>query len=237
VTDPSLISCLTVTRGHLFPTRFAIDGYRRQTYANRELVLLCDRPAADLRAYVDSLGDPSIRFIQAEPGTLGELRNASIAAARGELVAQWDDDDLYHPQRLELQALALAENPHAAAHFLSRWFLWWPARRLLAVSARRVWEGSMLARRTLLPAYPSLSLEEDSAFVRMLFAAHPNIQSDVPEVYCYVIHGGNSWNETHFEGMFSRATQRFDGEAYDIQLSLLARVLPMHDYDRARTLA
>ena len=185
MTDPPLISCLMVTHGHLFPARFAIQTYLRQTYAARELVIVCDSPAAELRAHVEALGDSSIRFVQVRRGTLGELRNASLEAARGELVAQWDDDDLYHPQRLELQARALAEAPGAAAHFLSRWFLWWPARRLLALSAQRVWEGSMLARRTRLPSYPSASLGEDSPFVRTLFAAHPNVQSDVPEVYCY----------------------------------------------------
>ena len=237
MTDTPLISCLMVTRGHLFPARFAIQTYLRQTYAPRELVIVCDSAAAELRAHVEALGDSSIRFVDTRPGTLGELRNASLDAARGELVAQWDDDDLYHPQRLELQASALAGAPGAAAHFLSRWFLWWPARRQLAVSAQRVWEGSMLARRTRLPSYPSASLGEDSVFVRTLFAAHPNVQSDVPEVYCYVVHGGNSWDVAHFEEMFSRATRRFEGDAYDVQLSLLARVLPVHEYAQAMTQA
>ena len=226
-----------VTRGLLFPARFAILCYLRQTYAPRELVVLCDRPATELRNHIESLNDPTIRFVEAETGTLGELRNASLAAARGELVAQWDDDDLCHPQRLELQAKALAEKPDAAAHFLSRWFLWWPERRLLALSARRLWEGSMVARRALLPSYPPLSLEEDSALVRTLYEAHPLFESDVPEVYCYVIHGGNSWDEPHFEEMFSRATHRFEGDTYQAQLALLARVLPVDDYERARTLA
>jgi glycosyltransferase involved in cell wall biosynthesis len=237
VTDPPLISCLMVTRGHLFPTRFAIECYRRQTYAARELIVVCDRPAAELRAHIDSLGDSSINFVRAPTGTLGELRNASVAAASGTLVAQWDDDDLYHPQRLELQAMGLAAAPAAAAHFLSRWFLWWPERGLLGVSGRRIWEGSMLARRDLLPPYRSQNLSEDSVLVRELSEAHPLVEADAPEVYCYVIHGGNSWDEAHFEETFRRASRRFDGDAYDIQLSLLARVLPIREYEQARTLA
>ena len=35
--------------------------------------------------------------------TLGELRNFSVQLARYPLVCQWDDDDLYHPRRLETQ--------------------------------------------------------------------------------------------------------------------------------------
>jgi glycosyltransferase involved in cell wall biosynthesis len=228
-----LISCLMVTRGGIVPARFAIEAYRRQTYSPRELVIVCDQAATALRSHIDTVGDPSIRFVEAATSTLGDLRNASIAAASGELVAQWDDDDLYHPQRLELQAIALASAPHAAAHFLSRWFLWWPTRRLLAVSARRIWEGTMLARRSLLPPYPSLSRGEDSIVVKRLFASHPNVESDVPEVYCYVVHGRNCWDEGHFDELFRCATRRFEGEAYDVQLSLLARVLPVHAYAQA----
>jgi glycosyltransferase involved in cell wall biosynthesis len=237
VTESPLVSCLMVTRGDLFPARFAIHCYLRQTYRPRELVVLCDRPAAELRAHIDTLGDPSIRFVEAEPGPLGELRNASLAAARGELVAQWDDDDLYHPRRLELQAGGLAGNAHAAAHFLSRWLLWWPARRLLAMSGRRLWEGSMVARRALLPAYPPLGLEEDSALVLALFHAHPCIESDVPALYCYVVHGGNAWDEAHFEEMFGRATRRFEGDEYSALLAQLAEALPVLEYEQARTRA
>ena len=45
---PPLISCLMLTRGRLVPTRFAIDCYRRQTWPNRELVIVCDDPDSEL---------------------------------------------------------------------------------------------------------------------------------------------------------------------------------------------
>ncbi|MGI4936004.1 MAG: hypothetical protein ACRYF5_04550, partial [Janthinobacterium lividum] len=35
-----LISCVMVSRGHRYPAAFAIDCYRRQTYANRELIIV-----------------------------------------------------------------------------------------------------------------------------------------------------------------------------------------------------
>ena len=40
-----LISCLMVTRGRRALLEFAIDGFARQTYPNRELVIVCDSPA------------------------------------------------------------------------------------------------------------------------------------------------------------------------------------------------
>ena len=97
-----LISCLMVTlpvETRAAGRRRAIADYRRQSYPHRELVLVMDRgdPAshAALRAEVAALGDASISVVALDDTlTLGALRNASVAAARGQLLCQWDDDDL-----------------------------------------------------------------------------------------------------------------------------------------------
>ena len=164
-----LISCLMITRGDEFPARFAIECFHRQSYENRELVILCDRPGSAIGALAARLGDPGIRYIETARATLGELRNTSVAHARGSLLCQWDDDDLHHPQRLALQAAAL-KIADAEASFLGRWHLWWPARRRLAISSRRVWEGSMLVKRGSLPIYPALPIGEDGQVVRFMRA-------------------------------------------------------------------
>ena len=86
-----------VTRGGLAPARFAIECYQQQTYANRELVIVSDTVSDALAAHIDRLGDASIRIITTPPAPLGTLRNISVKAAHGPIIAQWDDDDLYHP--------------------------------------------------------------------------------------------------------------------------------------------
>src|SRR5688572_27292639 len=141
--DPPLISCLMLTRGRLVPTRFSIDCYRRQTWPNRELVVVCDDPDSELPWYIATLGDPTIRYVLTDPDVIGALRNVTVDASQGTFLSVWDDDDLYHPERLEFQYAALTAN-RAAAHFLSRWLIWWPARRQFVLSKRRYWEGSML---------------------------------------------------------------------------------------------
>jgi glycosyltransferase involved in cell wall biosynthesis len=107
-----MISCLTVTREARFASlEFAVADFARQTWAERELVIVHDGGEAfdaKLRALAAS-HDGAAVAVHREPAgqTLGELRNASVDAARGETVCQWDDDDRYHPRRLELQFAAM----------------------------------------------------------------------------------------------------------------------------------
>jgi glycosyltransferase involved in cell wall biosynthesis len=227
-----LISCLMVTRGALEPARFAIQCYRQQSYANRELVILCDRPASAIADHVAALGDPSIRYVEMAPATLGELRNGSVAHARGALLCQWDDDDLYHPQRLALQAAAL-KTADAEASFLARWQIWWPARRRLAVSSRRIWEGSMLVKRGALPIYPAQRIGEDREVVALMRARQRLVLVDQPLAYCYIVHGANSCGEAHFERLFANASHDGGDPLYEGELARLQAAMPIDDYAEA----
>lgn len=224
-----LVSCLMVSRGGIFPARFAIDAFLRQTYSQRELVMICDTRDAPLEHYVEALGDDRIRFVATEPATLGELRNRSIAEAKGDIVAQWDDDDLCHPDRLAIQVAAL-RNGKAQAVFLLRWLMWWPARRWLAISGQRIWEGSMLARREAVPDYPALFRAEDTAMVTELRAAHSIQAIDAPHAYCYIAHGGNTWNAAHMEMLFCGATEIVPDADYERALDELGKSFAFSDW-------
>jgi glycosyltransferase involved in cell wall biosynthesis len=223
------ISCLMVTKGELFPARFAVQCYRRQTYPNRELVVVCDRPDNEVKRWIEHINDPTIRYIETGKAVLGALRNISVAAAEGELVCQWDDDDLYHPRRLGFQYMQLARSGKAA-HFLSRWIIWWPKRRLIGISNERIWEGSMLVRKDLLPTYPEQALSEDTHVVVGLCRKHKIEVSRKPSLYCYIVHGNNSWHTQHFETMFKMADRIVRAERYQSQVDELAKVMPVKAY-------
>ncbi|CAN5182615.1 hypothetical protein BH09PSE3_BH09PSE3_22920 [soil metagenome] len=224
-----LISCLMVTRGGKFPAMFAIECYRRQTWQNRELVIVCDKPDAPIKTLVAELADPSIRYVDAHSASLGELRNTSVAHARGDLLCQWDDDDLYHPQRIEFMAGALIEHGVSAV-FLQRWLIWWPARRQLAVSGSRTWEGSMIVDRAILPTYPAQALAEDNITIARLCSLHPTLLIDRAALYCYIVHGANSYEDRHFETMVKWASTVIPDERYDGELQALASSFPLSDY-------
>lgn len=221
-----LVSCLMVSRGATWPALKAIECYRQQSYANRELVIVsanCDRKLAKL---VAEIGDPSIRYYQVEDRTLGELRNCSVARAKGEFLCQWDDDDIYHSDRLALQMAAIASTG-ANGCYLSRLLLWWPERELLRVSSERSWEGSMVAHRSVVPIFPAMAREEDLYVVDRIGKLHEVVQIDYPFGYCYVVHDCNVNDAAHFERVFFRNTALDKCPTYHDALSLVGSILPL----------
>lgn len=107
------ISCTTVTLGRVPLIKKSIDCYRAQTYKNKEMIILSQGKAEDnaqIEAYIRSLGRDDIKLYTTREDTcLGAMRNLSVELATGEVVCQWDDDDLYHPYRLVTQYNALRE--------------------------------------------------------------------------------------------------------------------------------
>jgi hypothetical protein len=102
------ISCLTVALDRLVLLKEAIHCYCRQTYPNKELIIVTNGDSRYRQAigdYISWLGRNDIRLVCA--GKAGEdlsaLRNVSLDAARGTIMCQWNNGDLNHPQRLERQ--------------------------------------------------------------------------------------------------------------------------------------
>lgn len=226
-----LVSCLMVSRGRVMPAAFAIQCYRRQTYANRELVVVTANPDTRLRHFIAQLEDPTIRFFEVEPQPLGSLRNAAIAEAKGELVCHWDDDDLSHPQRLSCQIAGMMQTESEAC-FVERLLLWWPKRRSLRLSSVRRWEGSMVVQRDVLPPYPPLEREEDTAVVDILAQERKVALIEMPNAYCYVAHGHNTSGEEHLEKLLHRSIPLPGNPTYDAAVSQLSGFFPLQAYTR-----
>lgn len=194
-----LVSCLMVTRDRLHLVRRAVHCFQQQSYARRELVVVSDADDGT-KEFVTELADARVRHLAAPNSglTLGELRNFGVNSAAGEFVAQWDDDDWYHPDRLAVQLLTL-EQENAEICLLERWTLAWPERKQYVLSKRRPWEGSMVARKERLPTYPALRRGEDSVFVEECRQRDLRIcLLDRPDLYIYVIHGRNTYPAEHF---------------------------------------
>lgn len=200
-----LVSCLCVTRGGA-DLLAAARLWSMQTYARKELIVVHQSSEADIRSALSGLAH--VVTVPAPPeATLGELRNLALDAATGEWVAQWDDDDMHMPTRLERQ-LAGAKAWRAEACFLSRWFMHDVLNGAVYLSGKRCWEGSMVARKAALAgmSYAPLARAEDSAFVSELVHAYPVVMLDAPELYVYRYHGRNAWDRGHWERLFARAT-------------------------------
>jgi glycosyltransferase involved in cell wall biosynthesis len=127
-----MISCLCITRGDR-PEMLseAVSDFVRQTFSDRELVILHDGDdtiQGAVRAIAAARAGASIRIERVPPGpSLGELRNIAIARAHGEWICQWDDDDRYHPERLRLQ-WEHAQSEQAAVNYLVDHLHWFSTR-------------------------------------------------------------------------------------------------------------
>jgi glycosyltransferase involved in cell wall biosynthesis len=102
-----LVSCIMPTKNRREFVPKAIEYFLRQTYPNKKLVIGDDGdPVHDL---IDSDAvertDAVVHYRQFKAGqTLGAKRNALVEACTGDsLIAHWDDDDWYGPERLAIQ--------------------------------------------------------------------------------------------------------------------------------------
>lgn len=198
------VSCLCVTRG-LFVAN-AVEQFEKQNYPNRELVLV----------YQDNLSSMDLArlrrvnavLVKAKTShTLGRLRQLALEAAGGEFVCQWDDDDLYSPNRLG-RMLAALRDQSADAAVLRRWYIDDVQARVMYLSSERNWEGSALVRTGLARdiGYSSLCRGEDSVFWKELEMRNAKVAHvHAPDLYVYRVHGGNTWDRPHFDALLRHA--------------------------------
>ncbi|RYY37574.1 MAG: glycosyltransferase family 2 protein [Sphingobacteriaceae bacterium] len=103
-----LVSCImpTYNRRQFIP--HAIAYFLRQDYPNKELVIIDD--GTDKVKDIIPAG-PNIRYYTLkEKITLGAKLNMACQYAQGSIVAHWDDDDWYAPNRISYQVNALNNN-------------------------------------------------------------------------------------------------------------------------------
>lgn len=115
--DLPLVSCLCVTEGRAPFMPWLLWGFERQTWPRKELVVVDSSPAPLAPP------GPEVRVITAPAGaSVPHKRNLALAAARGAIVAWFDDDDWQHPERLTETASAVAAGP-AVASVGGAWFV------------------------------------------------------------------------------------------------------------------
>jgi hypothetical protein len=226
-----LVSCLMMTRGNLELMKYSLACYQRQAYPHRELVVVAEPDAGEkVCAFIGSQKILNVSVFVAPPGlTLGDHRNLAAARARGAILIGWDDDNLMDPRRIDT-TVNIMRRTGVAALFLSRLLIWWPKRKVAAISGRRIWEGNIAAWRDYMPIYPSLPIGEDTGAVNSLVSTHCVALIDCPLLYVYVITGRNTWHAPHFEEMLAVAECIFEGDQFDELNTLLSDRMPVLDY-------
>lgn len=120
--DPRVSIILPTNRTSPFLAE-ALASVAAQTYTSWEL-LLVDNGVPDSAAVRDLVaGFDRMRVVAAPAVSLGFARNAGVVEARGEFYVFHDDDDVWKPDRLELQVRALEGTASAPAAYVGGWHM------------------------------------------------------------------------------------------------------------------
>lgn len=193
--DVPLVTCVMLTAGRRAFVPLAVGLFLRQTYEPRELLVVDDgpEPVGDLLP-----DDPRVRHLRLDgPLRIGTKRNLGAEAARGTVLAHWDDDDWYAPDRLAEQVGGLVASGAALTGVAAPLF-WAPAAdrawRYTYPPDGRPWVcGATLcywAEAWRRRPFRDVQVGEDSLFVW----AHdrPEVTGAPPHVFVGIVHAGNT---------------------------------------------
>lgn len=206
-----MISCLTVTRENKLPELArALECFHRQTLPDKELIIVHDGSTAFNDAIVNAVrqypGDTMrVHRVPDENLNLGTLRNISLSLARGKMVCQWDDDDLYHPRRLEIQLAELRDTEADFCFLVDQLHYFEPTGEMFwddwSVEGYpgKLIQGTILGRADLLGRYPDLPRGEDTGIVSDLVTSGCHLHGIAGRgyLYIYVFNGNNTWGLRH----------------------------------------
>ncbi len=215
------ISCLLVTAGGRFNlAQKSIICYTKQTYKNKELIILNEGPKLyqkELQSFVDSLGRNDIRTVWLNGKySLGSLRNISVGIAEGDYFVQWDDDDFCLPHRLITQYSYLARFPEAKVCYLTdQLHYFWETKTLYWNHWKNWHSGNGLKKYSLIPGtgmfvrglsfrYPSVGecckAGEDTVFANEILSESSSnvvLLENMGHMHCYSFHGNQVYDIEH----------------------------------------
>lgn len=207
ITEYPLISCVCITHHRPQLLERAINSFHSQSYPNKELVILYESDDSLTHEFLSRQESDEIKIIKVENAPdihLGALRNWAIKEASGEYICQWDDDDWYHPARLQYQYKLLQENNYQAC-VLGHFLIFDSHASNAYLSCYRSWEGSLLCKKELATENPYSNIKrgEDTPLINTL--REQNLlftDRSITPLYHYVYHGNNTWDYNHFSGFF-----------------------------------
>jgi glycosyltransferase involved in cell wall biosynthesis len=205
LSESPLVSCIMPTFNRRRYIAQALATFQQQDYPNRELIVVDDgsEPIEDLLP-----ATPNIIYLRlSRRASIGAKRNLACQHARGEIIAHWDDDDWYAPDRLRYQAAPIIHGQADLTGLENAFVLQLPEGEFWRVDARlhqrlfvgNVHGGTLVYRKELWTnglRYPEVNLAEDAWLIlRATRMGKRLVKLANPGVFVYVRHGGNAWRE------------------------------------------
>lgn len=193
-----LISAIMITRDRFEFVKESIGYFEKQTYKNREMVIVCqgnDETQTDIEKYVSN--KYNIRMIRAKSDvSKGDLINIGIEHSNGKYCIQWDDDDIHHEKRIEKQYLPIKNN--IADFTLISNFIVEDDKYKKYINWDQGLDGTMLFPKSELRA-PNINWHHDTEFCNLLRKKYriANIKNN-NYLYTYRIHSGQQYSKEYF---------------------------------------
>jgi O-antigen biosynthesis protein len=199
-----LVSCImpTYERRRYIPQ--ALQSFLQQDYPNRELIIVDDGKDA-IADLVEKL--PNVRYFHVARTSIGAKRNLACKHAGGEIIAHWDDDDWYSPDRLRYQVMPIIAGKADLTGLENAFVLelprgeFWTTEPALhqRLFVGNVHGGTLVYRKELWTQglrYPEINLAEDAwLLVRSTRQGKRLVRLSNPGVFVYVRHGRNAWRQ------------------------------------------
>lgn len=194
-----------VTKNRVHLARRALECFSRQSWENKELVIIDDGEEDYSPLVNEFTSRHTIRYLKVKNDgalRLGGLRNISLDQARGDFCIQWDDDEWYDDTRIAAQMVSMQrQNLEGIVLFSTLMHLDTPdfVEHPYRSNLRRGIPGTILHRKTDV-RYPNDSKGEDTRFLADLRREMRIGIMDIPHSHLFIrcFHGANTWDEKHF---------------------------------------
>lgn len=219
-----VVSCVMVTCGRPDLVKKSIACYLSQTYPNKQLVVASqgnEENNQKINSFIKNLRRNDIIFQDAPKNlSLGSLRNLSIELATGDLICQWDDDDLSHPNRIVSQYRMLTSDDRNVASMYSEFLKYYRTTGDLYWcdwSGEKLPQGKYICNtlmfykklfgRVFYPEVgPQCQFEEDlNLLIQLLSIGSVSMVKNGKE-FVYVYHGKNVYDISHHNHTLNTST-------------------------------
>lgn len=181
----------------------ALQNFLCQDYPNKELVIV-DDGTDPIGSLVE--GFPGVRYIRLSSRTsIGAKRNLACQEAHGEIIAHWDDDDWYAPNRVQYQTAPILSGEADITGLKDLFVMTLPLGEFWITVPELhermfvcdVHGGTLVYHRSLFLQglrYPETDLGEDADLVRAAVSQGRRLKR-LPNqgVFVYVRHDRNAW--------------------------------------------
>lgn len=124
-----------------------LESVLAQTMSDFEIIVVDDGGTEDI-SRLPALRDSRVRVVRQSNAGVAIARNIGVLEAEAHLIAFLDQDDTWHPKKLELQLGVVERNPGAAAfHSGFEWV--WPDRRVPAPVTEEVTYRGLLSTQMI----------------------------------------------------------------------------------------